>query len=670
MTRLVLAAAVLSLLLGCQGSAVAQDSAGQPTSRPALPATFDHNRYMTVAEVKLGMKGYGLSVFKGTAIERFEVEVLSVMRNFNPCHDVVLVRCSGANLEHTGSIAGMSGSPIFLKDEQGRERMIGAFAYGWPLMKDPVGGVQPIEYMLGIREGGAELTQKMAASAPAPKQTWTIDQAVLLPGMKQAPPAYPLARWNDLSPNPRLFAGDDQGDTTRLRPLATPLATAGASPRLVDKFGPLFKAYGLVPLQGGAATGASPKADDAVKLEPGSVLAVPLLTGDMELTAIGTCTEVAGGRVFGFGHSFNNEGAVLLPMGTGMIHSVIANLNTSFKLGALLKTTGTLTNDQMVGIAGRTGAAPPTVPLELRVVYSDGSIDQTYHFQATRHPRLTPLIAGFAISGALTGPQELPQYHTLDYDLTLKFADGQTLRVQNRDVNVDGGSFANELIGPIVAAAENPFERVLVSEIKGTMRVSPQAKSSRILSVTVPRTKYQPGDTVHVFVTHRPFRGDEMIMPVDIELPHDLPDGAYQLNVTDWQTYFSEERQLAPFRFTAENSKEVFALMREVLGVRHDALYLRLMRKPDGVAVGRVAMQHLPSSFREVLLGAGRSNVTPFVESTTKSIPTDYVMEGAAEFTLTIDRDLKTDTGKGPKHDSHPAEPKPKTTPDNATEPN
>ena len=103
---------------------------------------------MRISEVKEGMTGYGLSVFKGTQIERFDVRVLSVLHDFNPKYDVVLVECHGQNLEHTGSIAGMSGSTIYLRDEQGRERMIGAFAYGWPLMKDPVGGVQPIEYML------------------------------------------------------------------------------------------------------------------------------------------------------------------------------------------------------------------------------------------------------------------------------------------------------------------------------------------------------------------------------------------------------------------------------------------------------------------------------------------------------------------------------------------
>ena len=119
--------------------------------RPRSP--FDPQRHMRVSEVREGMTGYGLSVFKGTKIERFDVKVLSVLKNFNPKYDVVLIECQGANLEHTGAIAGMSGSPIFLKDDQGRERMIGAFAYGWPMMKDPVAGVQPIEYMLEIKEG-------------------------------------------------------------------------------------------------------------------------------------------------------------------------------------------------------------------------------------------------------------------------------------------------------------------------------------------------------------------------------------------------------------------------------------------------------------------------------------------------------------------------------------
>ena len=58
-------------------------------------------------------------------------------------------------LDHVGPVEGMSGSPIFLyaaddTQHKGPAKMIGAFAYGWEWEKDPIAGVQPIEYMLKI----------------------------------------------------------------------------------------------------------------------------------------------------------------------------------------------------------------------------------------------------------------------------------------------------------------------------------------------------------------------------------------------------------------------------------------------------------------------------------------------------------------------------------------
>jgi hypothetical protein len=41
------------------------------------------------------------------------------------------------------------------------------------------------------------------------------------------------------------------------------------------------------------------------------------------------------------------------------------------------------------------------------------------------------------VQGALEGVKALPQYHTVNYDLNLKFADGKTVRVNNVDVNDD-----------------------------------------------------------------------------------------------------------------------------------------------------------------------------------------------------------------------------------------
>lgn len=624
--------------------------AGYAAAEAPAATAFDPARHMRVSDVREGMTGYGLSVFKGTQIERFDVKVLSVLKNFNPKYDVVLITCTGANLEHTGPIAGMSGSPIFLKCADGKDRMLGAFAYGWPLMKDPVAGVQPIEYMLGIEQsknagdGGSDRPQAKGESRK--KTHWSLDDCRIdLQALRGKSGAMTATR----------LMGD--GSAPRLMPLATPMMTSGISPKTLAEFAPMFEAVGLKPMQAGGGIGGTAATNEAAaKLEPGSVLGVPLITGDMEMTAIGTCTEVLGDRIWGFGHSFNNEGPISLPMGSGQISAVIANLNSSFKLGSLTKLRGTLTNDQTVGVAGMMGTPPKMAPMDIAIDYPDGSNNQTYHFNVALHPKLTPMIAAAALQTVLGGTKELPLYHTLDYDLNLEFANGKTVAIQNRSVNVHAQELFMEIGMPLMSAADNPFERVMLKKMTGTIHVSPEAREAKILSVNLLKVKYQPGETAKFFVTYRPFREDEAVMPVEFEMPRDLPEGNYQLFVTDWDTYLQQEQQARPFRFTADSSDEVFAVLKDLFSVKHNALYVRLLRQADGVAIGRTAMPKLPSSRRQVLLGAGLSNTTAFLSSTVKIVPTEVVMDGSTSFAVTIEREAKVENsaGKTPKRDVKP----------------
>ncbi len=441
----------------------------------------------------------------------------------------------------------------------------------------------------------------------------------------------------------------------RLQPLTTPIMVSGMSPRLLEAFSPVLRALGFTALQAG---GSSPS-DDTVgldpALEPGSVLAVPLLTGDLDMTAIGTCTERIGDQWFGFGHPFNSEGSTALPMGAGSINSVIANLQTSFKLGSMSKSIGTLSTDETVGVAGRTGKVAPTVPIEFAITYADGTPARSYHFRSALHPRFTPLLASMAFSSAITGVSELPPYNTLDYNIDLEFTGGQTLHIANRAVNTNAADLFNEIGVPMTAAAENPFRRVLIKKVTGTVRVSPEAREAQIMDVQVPRAKYRPGETIKAFVTYKPFRAEESIVEVEMDVPHDLQQGTYQFVVSDAQRYFQDEQQSKPFRFTAEKVEDVFAVLRDVTAIRMNALYLRLVRQPDGVALGRTALPHLPSSRRQILMGAGRSTTTAYVSSDVKVVPTELVMDGSAEFAITIDRSVKVSLGgprSGPKSEA------------------
>src|SRR5438874_1816325 len=99
------------------------------------------------SEVKVGMKGIGKTVFSGTRVEDFQVEVIGTLEHVGPQHNLILVCLSGGPLANTGVLSGMSGSPIYFGD-----RLAGAVAYTWGFAREPVAGVTPIQEMLEVEE--------------------------------------------------------------------------------------------------------------------------------------------------------------------------------------------------------------------------------------------------------------------------------------------------------------------------------------------------------------------------------------------------------------------------------------------------------------------------------------------------------------------------------------
>src|SRR5262245_61330505 len=93
------------------------------------------NSYWKVDDIRPGMKGQGRTVIKGTKIETFQAEVLGVLKNTSPGRDLILCQLSGMNLERTGVMAGMSGSPVYVGD-----KLLGAVAYAWAFGKEPIAG--------------------------------------------------------------------------------------------------------------------------------------------------------------------------------------------------------------------------------------------------------------------------------------------------------------------------------------------------------------------------------------------------------------------------------------------------------------------------------------------------------------------------------------------------
>ena len=123
----------------------------------------------------------------------------------------------------------------------------------------------------------------------------------------------------------------------------------------------------MAPMAGGAAPEQVIREEGDKPLVPGAPLSIAMVTGDFDLSGIGTVTHVEGDRVYGFGHPMFSLGACEFPMMTGYIHTVYPRASVSMKMGSPLKVVGVLDTDVSTGVAGRVGPKPDMLPMSVRV---------------------------------------------------------------------------------------------------------------------------------------------------------------------------------------------------------------------------------------------------------------------------------------------------------------
>src|SRR5262245_27758971 len=326
-------------------------------------------RFMVVDEVRPGMKGVGRTVFEGTTIQDFQVEIMGVLKNVQPKQDVILARLSGGPLERTGVIQGMSGSPVYIDG-----RLVGAVAFSFPFAKDPIAGIQPISQMLEI------LDRRPAPATPAavaPEQiTPTQMPAAFVFDMLEK--ARSGASLQETLGYPAVPASTGGGSLTHI---PIPLSIAGATTAAVQQFAPFFGAYGFSVVQSGASGGALNLPNIPPKrLEPGSAVSAELVRGDLDISANGTVTYVDGNKVYAFGHPFLSAGPLNLPMSSAYVISSLARLDSSSKVAVPVEVVGAFQQDRATGIFGNMSEKPAMIPMTVRVK-SGNDVTTPYRFE-------------------------------------------------------------------------------------------------------------------------------------------------------------------------------------------------------------------------------------------------------------------------------------------------
>ena len=358
------------------------------------------------------MKGWGLTVMKGSVPERFEVEVLGVLPN-TLGRSRILVKVSGLGLEKTGVIAGMSGSPVYLDG-----KLAGALSSTWAFGKDPVGQVTPIENML---DAGRSPARDPAPSArPTASSVAAWDALAASHGL---PPDERVAALEKIAAPYRPAAGREAASL--LAPVSAGIPSATLS-RFAGDLGRLGLPAPFLASGADAATAGRAPATGAAteKLVDGGALTAFLLDGDLQLGATGTVTRVdPDGSFVAFGHPFLGMGEIELPVAATDIVEVFASSMMSFKLAVPHAPAYRLTSDRDPAVSGRTDRIAPMIPVRFRLEAAGGPAKEL-RWGVAPAPSIFPLLLAMSTDVALLLNDPTPAQKTVSLRLTIGTAAG------------------------------------------------------------------------------------------------------------------------------------------------------------------------------------------------------------------------------------------------------
>ncbi len=468
---------------------------------------------MPLSEVQQGMRCTGLSVFKGQAIETFDVEILDVLGQGTTGRSQprILVKVSGDRIERSGLAQGFSGSPVMCPGADGVLKNAGALSEGLGDYGDKVVLATPIEQVIGTPVTAPRARSRRAARRDA-----------------------------------KLLAAAE--------PLRMPMSIGGLDRTLMRGLSEAAQRRGITIV-------ASPSipADSApvLPMEPGSAVGVGLSTGDVTFSGIGTVSYTDGNDLWAFGHQFDAAGGRSLFLQDAYVAGIVSNPvyadgYVSYKLATAVHDRGTLSYDGFDAVAGTLGGLPPSIPVRvvvndddrgLRRVLNVGIADESALDNPTGYTGLS-FIAPIAVSQGATeilgaAPQRLAGRMCMRVKLRERKA---PLRFCNRYVS-DGTGYGETVgLNPVALGAGTDASGALsifdgfkgrpvhVKSVSARVRQTRAQRQAYIRTVDLPAT-VRRGATVPVRLVTRVVRGRVRVFRFNWKVPRDLELGTRKLDI-------------------------------------------------------------------------------------------------------------------------------------------
>lgn len=458
---------------------------------------------MKLTDVKPGMKGIAKTVIKGTEISEFNIEVIDIAKLTNGpgvSENTILVKASGDVINKTGGIAdGMSGSPVLIDG-----KVVGAIAFTTePFADATIAGVTPIEDILAVK--------------PTMVDTPTVSSAIN----------------KDASLTVKTASG-----VFSLFPLPISLSCSGITrERTLTRLGSEFSKYNMKLTPGSSKVG-----QVTFSLEPGSSIGVGLITGDINIGAIGTLTYIDGDKFWAFGHPCFYWGDVEFPLTGSVINTVLKSFAVPFKFGSLLDIAGTVNADRGSGIAGVLGKRPRMVETTSTVTDLDRDRSLTLNADVVTDNRLLPSMgwAPFIETQDRVLDQIVRGTSQVKFTIEGQGLDKPLVR-ENMFFDEFDVSFTStgEISEALSLLLFNRFKDVHITKVTAEAGITRARKTALVEGIIVLSKNLTPGRIMKVEVTYRPwanenrYSGPTRTVVADVMLPVDFPSGCATVSVRD-----------------------------------------------------------------------------------------------------------------------------------------
>ena len=565
------------------------------------------SEFMSVEELKPGMKGIGKTVFSGREISEFEAEIIGVLKNVRPKGDLILVRLRHEVLDKTGLISGMSGSPVYIDG-----RLIGAVAYGWAFVEEAIAGVTPIMEMLPLLDEDAEIGEttwpgKLRLRKPVSFEKYTLKEVVVSPYIRSEYSSSPVV----------------------LTPIAAPLMVGGFTQDVMNEMEPVFKEFGLMAVQSGGSE------EGSADILPGAVVGAQLLSGDCELTALGTLTYCDEGKILAFGHPFLGAGKVDFPMTGGSIHTIVPSRLNSFKLGSSTTPFGRISRDTRVAISGEVGKFPDLIPLSVAVKTPDEK--KEFSYRMIDNQLWSPTLLNFCVlNSILSTSYPLEKGAKVSLSIRLKDYDEPVIVEDIYGRSTPVRKWLGEITGLLKEIMNNRFKKVDVQDIRLQVELSDKPLSAVIEGIRIDKLEVRPGQNINLTVILKPYGDDYTLLESRINIPEDLPDGELTVIVCDARGSVQMTATRNPEKLKPHSFAQLIELFQEM--EKNNEIVVRILTPSAGVTVRGQELPSLPPSVISIMSSSRETGIQSFAGEIFRKIPTKWAISGHHQLQVKVKR--------------------------------